>query len=66
MVNKNAVLVWDGILETLEPDSTGGYSLRWNGVVVANEDAADASTVPEPPRNAFKEVSEDSALCWAS
>jgi hypothetical protein len=54
MVNKNAVLVWDGILETLG-GGDGGYDVKWHGVVVANEDAADASSVPEPPRNAFKE-----------
>ena len=56
MMDKNSVFVWDGILETRNVSKDGnGYDVHWHGVVVANDDAADATKVPEPPRNAFKE-----------
>ena len=56
--DKSTVLVWDGILETRnarDDDGEGGYDVHWRGVVVANVNAPDATKVPEPPRNAFKE-----------
>lgn len=55
VMDKNTVFVWDGILEARAANDDGGYDMYWHGVVVANDNSADAATVPEPPRNAFKE-----------
>jgi hypothetical protein len=56
IMDKNTVLVWDGILETRNVNAdSSGYDVHWHGVVVANDNVPDATQVPEPPRNAFKE-----------
>jgi hypothetical protein len=54
MVSKDTLFVWDGIIEST-PKEKGVYSVVWYGTVTANEYSQDATKVPSPTRNPFKE-----------